>query len=268
MIISSNYKINLGLNILFRREDGFSEIETVMYPVSDNSLCDIVEMVLCESFMLTSSGIEVDCPVEKNLCTRAFRLMQERFSLPEVHIHLHKRIPFGAGLGAGSANAVAVLKLCNSVFKLNLDSCELRDIAAELGSDTAFFVDSVPSVARGRGEELEVVEVDLRGYYLVLVKPEVGVSTAEAYRGVTPSVEGVMPSEAIGLPISEWQATLNNAFEESIFKTLPVLSEIKAELIGKGAIYSAMSGSGSTIFGIFEERPDISFPHFTHITRC
>ncbi len=267
MIISSNYKINLGLRVLFERADGFREIETVMYPVSDPTLCDIVEVIPSEEFSFSGSGIEVDCPCEKNLCTRAFRLMQSRYALPEVHIHLHKRIPFGAGLGAGSANAVAVLRLCNDVFELGLSNDTLRGLAAELGSDTSLFVSGRAAVATGRGEKLREISLDLSGYYLLLVKPEVGVSTAEAYSGIIPGCEGLMPGEIIERPIEQWQGLLVNDFEGSIFRKLPVLQDLKESMLRAGAIYSAMSGSGSTIFGIFTEPPTIEFPHFTHIVR-
>ncbi|MFI3287445.1 MAG: 4-(cytidine 5'-diphospho)-2-C-methyl-D-erythritol kinase [Rikenellaceae bacterium] len=267
MIISSNYKINLGLSVLFERADGFREIETVMYPVSDPMLCDIVEVIPSGEFMYSGSGIEVDCPWEKNLCTRAFRLMQSCYGLPEVHIHLHKRIPFGAGLGAGSANAVAVLRLCNNVFELGLSDETLRGLAAQLGSDTSLFVSGRAAVATGRGEILREISLDLSGYYLMLVKPEVGVSTGEAYSGVVPSLEGLRPSEIIERPIEQWQDLLINDFEGSIFRKLPVLQDLKESMLRAGAIYSAMSGSGSTIFGIFTAPPTIAFPHFTHIVR-
>ncbi len=260
----SYFKINLSLSVLYRRDDGYSEIETVMYPIIDNELSDEIEISLADQFSFTTSGIEVDCAVEDNLCVKAFRAMQQRFSLPEVHIHLHKSIPFGAGLGAGSANATEVLKITNQLFELSLSAQELEDIASTLGSDTPFFVRSTPSLARGRGEVLSDIDVTLSGYYIYFVKPDVGVSTAVAYRGVEPHIPALMPSEAIDYPIERWQEVLHNDFEPAIFKELPILSDIKQSLINSGAIYASMSGSGSTVFGIFREMPPIEFPFFTH----
>lgn len=265
MIISSNFKINLGLNVLRRREDGFSDIETVMYAVRSSGLCDIVEVVESGEFAFTSSGIKVDCNEEDNLCVKAYRLLKERYGLPSVHIHLHKRVPFGAGLGAGSANAVAVMKLCREIFALDITDSEMESLAAELGSDTAFFVRECPVVARGRGELLEAIDLDLAGYYLLLVKPEVGVSTREAYAGVVPHTPKLLPSKAITLPIEHWQGSLVNDFEDSIFRKLPLLREIKQRMLTSGALYASMSGSGSTIYGIFSTPPHLTFPHFTQL---
>ncbi len=267
MIISSNFKINLGLSVLRRREDGFSDIETVMYPVRCAMLCDIVEVVESEEFAFTSSGIEVDCTEEDNLCVRAYRLLLVRYSLPSVHIHLHKRVPFGAGLGAGSANAVAVMKLCRELFALEISDSEMESLAAELGSDTAFFVRERTVVARGRGELLEEIDIDLSGYYLLLVKPEVGVSTAEAYGGVVPREPEKLPSEVVQNAIESWQTRLVNDFDESIFIKLPELRDVKERMEAAGAVYCSMSGSGSTIYGIFVEPPVLHFPYFTHLVR-
>ncbi len=229
-----------------------------------SGLQDIIEMIENEEFKFSSSGILVDCPEDKNLCVKAFRLMQEKFALPNVALHLHKQIPFGAGLGAGSANAVTVLKLCRELFKLNISDIEMEKIAGELGSDTALFVRELPAIARGRGEIIEPIDLSLEGYYIVMVKPEVGVSTAEAYRGVVPNIPQTLPSEIINQPINTWKELLVNDFEPSIFKTLPILQELKDTMYASGAIYASMSGSGSTIYGIFEECPNLSFDHFTH----
>lgn len=267
MVFYSTCKINLGLSVIARRDDGFSQIETVIYPVG-GSLCDMVELIpsaTTTSFL--SSGIVVDCEPQKNLCVRAFELMRGEFDLPPVLLHLHKRIPFGAGLGAGSANAVAVIKLCDKVFSLGLTEERMVELAAQLGSDTAFFVRNEPAVARGRGEVLSRVEVDLSGYYLLLVKPNVGVSTAEAYRLVEPAAPYVLPSDAVRYPIEEWSRVMRNDFERPIFERLPVLSMICGELYRAGAIYASMSGSGSTVFGLFRDPPTLKFPHFTYLVK-
>lgn len=266
MVISTNCKINLSLSVLKRRIDGFSEIETVLFPIN-GELCDIVELIRGEELKFSSSGIKVNCNDSDNLCVKAFSLMQQRFELPPVKIHLHKTIPFGAGLGAGSANAVGVLKMCNDVFSLKLTDEQLEEIAGELGSDTAFFVKNRSAIARGRGEILTPIEINLSGYYILLVKPNVGVSTADAYRAVTPQIPQILPSEAIKKPIEEWYSILKNDFETPIFRQLPALEIIKQEMYRAGAIYASMSGSGSTIYAIFKERPELKFPHFSYLHR-
>ncbi len=291
MVFSSNFKINLSLSLLGKRDDGYTEIETVLYPLggSEGELCDIVEVVhrganstgggenggvqggaQSGDVLFSNSGIVVDAPASSNLCVRAFELMHSRYAVPrDVNIHLHKRIPFGAGLGAGSANCVAVLKACNELFALGLGDGELEALSAELGSDTPFFVRNVPALATGRGEQLEEIAVDLSGYYVLLVKPSVGVSTAEAYALARCSEPEIHPREAIRLPIGQWRGVLRNDFEEAIFQRLPVLEMIKSEIYGAGAIYASMSGSGSTIYGIFDHRPRVKFSnHFTAILRA
>ncbi len=264
MILNSNFKINLSLSTISKRQDGYTEIETIMYPIH-SQLCDIVEMIESKEFEFSNSGIVVDCPDEKNLCVKAFRLMQDRYNLPNVKLHLHKQIPFGAGLGAGSANATTVLKLCNSLFNIQLDNKKLEELAGELGSDTAFFVNNTPAIARGRGEELTPIEVDLKGYYILFVKPDIGVSTAEAYQGVTLHKSSISPEEALLEPIEKWQEVMYNDFEPSIFRKLPLLAEIKQDIYNHGAIFASMSGSGSTVYGIFKENPSLTFPYFNHL---
>lgn len=263
MIKKSFCKINLALAVTARRADGFHTVESVMYPV--RGIWDTVEMERAPQFSFSASGIALDCADDKNLCVKAYRLMCERFDLPPVAIALHKNIPFGAGLGAGSANAVAVLELCDEMFALGLNRDELKDLAAELGSDTAFFVDCVPAVARARGEILEPVAVDLSGYYIYMVKPDVGVSTREAYSMIAPASPLVTPCEAVKYPIEEWSEVCVNDFERSVFERLPLLAELKKEIYAAGAIYASMSGSGSTVYGIFAAPPSLDFPYFSHM---
>lgn len=266
MIIESNCKINLGLNIERRRKDGFHQISTLFYPV--NKLCDVVELQKSDSFSLSTSGIEVDCPPEKNLCVKALRLMQEEFGIGPARIHLHKTIPSGAGLGGGSSNATAVIKLCNDLWSLNLTEDQLRLLSGKIGSDTPFFVTPhQPQMAGGRGDILVPFPIRLDGLWLMIVKADVGVSTAEAYAGVIPT-DGDHPiKEIVRLPVSQWRNLLRNDFESSIFKKLPLLRHIKDRLYDQGAIYASMSGSGSSIFGLFEQRPEKlnDLPYFTHM---
>lgn len=264
MISKSNCKINLGLNIESRRTDGYHEISTLMYPV--NSLFDLVEVQPSKEFSFSSSGIVVDCDPQKNLCVRALRLMQQHFAIGEARIHLHKKIPTGAGLGGGSANATTILKLCNEIWHLNLSVEQLQQLAAEIGSDTPFFVlDTTPQMATGRGEILTPFNMSLKGLWLKMVKPDIGVSTAEAYSGIKPHQADPSIQEVLHHPISEWRSALVNDFESSIFENLPLLRTIKEQIYHQGAIYASMSGSGSTIYGIFDHRPQPDNLYFSHI---
>lgn len=263
MIKNSYCKINLALSVIARRTDGFNDIESVIYPI--RGIFDTLEMVRSSEFSFLNTGITVDCAADKNLCVRAYTLMRDRYHLPPVRLSLHKRIPFGAGLGAGSANAVAVVELCNELFELHLSKSCLKEIAAELGSDTAFFVDFTPSLATGRGEILEPIELDLSGYYIYMVKPDVGVSTREAYSLVAPHAPKVAPRDAVRQPLERWSEVCSNDFETPIFELLPSLCSIKRQMYAEGAIYASMSGSGSTIYGIFRDKPTIKYAHFSHI---
>ncbi|MDR2937192.1 MAG: 4-(cytidine 5'-diphospho)-2-C-methyl-D-erythritol kinase [Rikenellaceae bacterium] len=257
MILFPNAKINLGLHVLNRRPDGFHDIETLMFPVA--GLCDAVEVIRSAEpgATFSASGLVVDCTSEKNLCVKACELLRREFpKIGGMHIHLHKIIPFGAGLGGGSADAVAVLRGLNALFHLALSDRRLEVLAAELGSDTVFFVRNVPAVATGRGEFLESFPVDLQKYWLLIVKPPVGVSTAEAYRGVIPGPPAEPLRKTLGRDPSEWQKTLFNDFEPSVFKKYPALADVKKSLYEMGALYASMSGSGSALFGLFREKPD------------
>lgn len=263
MILFPHCKINLGLHITARRADGYHEIETLFHPV--RGLCDAVEILPAGeaegddggAIVFSSTGLTVDCPEEKNLCVRAAKILREAFSGPfaaagGVRIHLHKTIPFGAGLGGGSADATAVLVGLNEVLSLGLMTEELVPFAARLGSDTVFFLHDRPMLGTGRGERLEpFAGTDLTGWRLLLVKPPVGVSTAEAYSLVTPRVPAVPLDEILSRPVEAWRGKLVNDFEEPLFRRLPVLGGIRAELYRRGAVYAALSGSGATLFGLF-----------------
>ncbi len=252
MIFFANCKINLGLDIIRRREDGYHDIETVMYPIA--GFYDAIELVPATRDSFTSSGIAVDCPEEKNLCLKARDLMRRHFNLPQVGIHLHKAVPFGAGLGGGSADASFTIKGLNTLFGLGLTVEAMEELAAGLGSDTVFFVRNRPALASGRGEILSPVETSLKRCYIIIVKPPVGVSTAEAYRGVTTHTPAVPLAARVVADISQWRTTLTNDFEEGIFATYPILRDIKSSLYGAGASYASMTGSGSAIFGISDKK--------------
>ena len=269
MEIRANCKINIGLNVLRRRADGFHDLETVMMPVRE--LYDIVKVERSEDddVQLHTEGLVVDCPPEKNLCVKAYRLLHERYGIGGVRITLDKRVPFGAGLGGGSSDATAVIVALNEEFGLSLSEEELIALASEIGSDTAFFVRRSAQLCTGRGEVMSPVVLPLEGRYLLVAKPEEGVSTAEAYGSVRPSVPDVPLAELLQRPVEQWQGAVKNDFEPHIFAAHPLIAQIKQTMLAAGALYSSMSGSGSAVFGIFDERPNITFDNniFTHIEK-
>ena len=252
MEIKANCKINIGLDVLCRRADGYHDLSTVMVPVK--GLYDVLTVEQAKESSLTIVGIEVDCDPEQNICMKALRLMQQRYGIGEASITLDKRIPFGAGLGGGSADGTVVILALNEIFALSLEEATLISLAAELGSDTAFFVRNSPQLCEGRGEIMTPIELDLAGYWLVLIKPDANVSTREAYAGVVPAIPELSLTERLQKPIAEWQGCVKNDFEKSVFAAHPIIGEIKQELIDAGATYASMSGSGSTVFGLFASK--------------
>ena len=265
MELKANCKINIGLDVLRRRADGFHELSTVMAPVRE--LYDVVTVERSEQMDFIQQGIVVDCPMEKNLCVKAARLMQQRYGVGNVTITLDKRVPFGAGLGGGSSDATAVIVAMNDIFNLNLSEEELIDATAALGSDTAFFVRNTPQICTGRGEVMTPISLPLDGLWLVVVKPEEGVSTAEAYGGVKPAVPAISLEESLQLPVEQWQGRVKNDFEPHIFEAHPAIASLKQMLLSAGAVYASMSGSGSALFGLFRKRPEITVESniFIHI---
>lgn len=249
----ANCKINLGLDVLRRRADGFHELATVMVPVK--GLYDEleVERILGSGVVFENRGLAVDCPAEENICLKAFRLLRDRYGVDGVRIALDKRVPFGAGLGGGSADATMTLLALNELFGLNLGEDALIDLAAELGSDTAFFVRNTPQLCTGRGERMTPIELPLAGHWIALIKPDEGVSTREAYAGVKPTVPEVSLRQRLALPITEWQGVVKNDFEPHIFAAHPVIRAAKEQLMQAGAVYASMSGSGSTVYGLFDD---------------
>ena len=252
MKIRANCKINIGLDVLRRRADGYHDLSTVMVPVK--GLYDVLTVEQAEESSLSIVGIEVDCDPEQNICMKALRLMQQRYGIGEVSITLDKRIPFGAGLGGGSADGTAVILALNDIFSLGLDEATLISLAAELGSDTAFFVRNTPQLCEGRGEIMTPIELDLAGYWLVLIKPDANVSTREAYAGVIPAIPELSLTERLQKPIAEWQGCVKNDFEKSVFAAHPIIADFKQKMIDAGATYASMSGSGSTVFGLFPDK--------------
>ena len=252
MILKANCKINLGLDILRRRPDGYHDLETVMVPVA--GLYDLIEMTPAagRDVEFVQQGIAVDCPPEANICLRAWALMRDRYGVGGVRIRLDKRVPFGAGLGGGSSDGTAVVMALNELFGLRLPEEELIARAAELGSDTAFFVRNTPQLCTGRGEVMAPFALDLRGLTLVVIKPSEGVSTREAYAGVRPRVPEVSLAERLRRPVGEWQASVTNDFEASVFAAHPAIRAVKERLLAAGALYASMSGSGSAVFGLFD----------------
>jgi 4-diphosphocytidyl-2-C-methyl-D-erythritol kinase len=254
MIAFSNAKINLGLQVKRKLDDGFHELETLFYPIP---LTDVIEILQNEEFSLEQSGpFAVDCPLEENLVYKAYSLLAKEYPIKPVRIILHKNIPSGAGLGGGSSNAAYTLKLLNEINKLNLSQNKLEEYAAKLGSDCTFFVKNKPALATGKGQILNEYSLSLKGKYLVLIMPDIHISTAEAYGGITPKIPENKLDKILIDP-KTWKTNLKNDFEEHIFSKYTQLKDIKEELYNSGAFYAAMSGSGSSMFGLFEEEPSI-----------
>jgi 4-diphosphocytidyl-2-C-methyl-D-erythritol kinase len=255
MVIFPNCKINLGLHITGKRPDGFHELETVFYPVP---LKDIVEVVTSTELKFESSGLSIPGDSTNNLCLKAYHLLKQDFPhLPPVHMHLHKIIPMGAGLGGGSADGAFVLRLLNEKYQLNISSPQLINYAAKLGSDCPFFILNKPAFASGRGELLEPIALDLSSYTFVLVHPGIHVNTKWAFEQIQPKVPALSIKEIIQLPIEEWKLYLQNDFEAPIIKQHTEIAEIKSALYADGAIYASMSGSGSSVFGIYPQHANI-----------
>lgn len=255
MILFPPAKINLGLNVLHKRPDGFHELETVLMQIP---IHDVLEILPSSKFSYRQSGIEFEQDVESNLVVRAYRLLQNDFSIPETSFHLLKNIPVGAGLGGGSADAAYALIGLNTLYNLNISDAELRDISGELGSDCPFFISCQPQIGTGRGEVVELIELDLKGYYLKLIHPGIHISTSQAYNEIEFSTIATTINEVINEPIENWKNRLFNSFETAAFKKYPELEKIKASLYSEGAVYASMTGSGSSLYGIYDKEPIVS----------
>lgn len=248
MVVFPNSKINLGLNIISKRDDGYHNIESCFYPVK---LSDVLEILPSSETTFTSTGIAIPNDPKGNLCLRAYELLKADYSIDPVQIHLHKVIPIGAGLGGGSSDAAFTLKVLNELFQLALDDNELEGYAAKLGSDCPFFVKNKPVIARGTGTDFTSIDLDLSGYEIKIKFPDIHIGTAEAYSGIVPRRTEIKIEEIIAQPISKWKDTLENNFEDSIFPNHPEIASIKKEFYEQGAVYASMTGSGSAVYGIF-----------------
>lgn len=249
MIVYPNAKINIGLNIIRKRDDSYHELSSIFYPVLD--VYDILEIIPSDKFAFSSSGIDI--PGEGNTCEKAWKILHDDFGIGNVIIHLHKLIPVGAGLGGGSSDASFTLKALNKLFELNLSNEKLENYALNLGSDCPFFIDNTVKYVQGIGEKMTAIDLDLSTYDIQLKNPEIHVSTKNAYSKVVPEVPELTIDEIIKLPIKEWKNKLNNDFEKCIFDKYPKLKELKENLYREGAIYASMSGSGSVLYGLFKK---------------
>lgn len=258
MLLFPNAKINLGLNIVSKRADGYHNLETIFYPIPISDALEIIEdnNVSEKGYVFTTSGMEVLASDENNLCVKAYLLLKEQFDLPNVKMHLHKIIPMGGGLGGGSADASFVLLALNQIFSLSLTSQQLINLALKLGADCPFFTINMPCVGKGVGEILEPISISLKGYYLVLLNPNIHVSTANAFSAIKPKRPVIAVNEIIIKPKETWRALLKNDFEESVFSQFPVIESFKESLYNDGAFYASMSGSGASVYALFENIPD------------
>lgn len=261
-------KINLGLYVTERRTDGYHNLETVFYPIP---LRDELEVEQADLDELLIEGIPVAGNTEDNLVMRVVRkLREEGHPIPPLRIRLRKNIPSGAGLGGGSSDAAYMMTMLNDMFRLGLSTEEMERSVSRLGADCAFFVKSRPVLAHGIGDQFTPISLDLSSWYILLVKPDDFISTREAYQGVHPQQPQHKLAESILCPVEKWPELVENDFESSVFPLHPIVADIKQRLYDGGALYAAMSGSGSSVFGLFRERPSETFvdsfaPHFTFV---
>jgi 4-diphosphocytidyl-2-C-methyl-D-erythritol kinase len=248
-------KINLGLNIISKRADGYHDLVTCFYPVPWH---DALEIVPARDFRFKTSGIAIPGPAADNLCVRAYDLLKKEHALKPVAMHLHKVVPIGAGLGGGSADGAFALKSLNALFNLGITSEDLKRYAARLGSDCAFFIDNKPAIGTGRGEILSEVPVSLKGKFLVLVTPEVMISTSDAFSEITPRTPGRSIADIVeNHDLKQWKSLLTNDFEYPIFRRFPIIEALQQKFYAFGASYASMSGSGSSVYGIFDQEANL-----------
>jgi 4-diphosphocytidyl-2-C-methyl-D-erythritol kinase len=261
MIVFPNAKINLGLNIVARRPDGYHNIQSCFIPCK---WLDVLEAVESADFSFSSSGLPMAGNPEKNLCVRAYRLLQKAYDLPAMAIHLHKNIPIGAGLGGGSADGAFMLKLLNEKFALGLTTSQLEGYAAQLGSDCPFFISNRPAYVEGTGTEFSSIKIDLDKFYIAIVYPDIHIATQEAYDLVQPKPpEQNLKQVLENVSPEQWQPLVHNDFEAVLPDAYPVIDQLKDKLLERGAFYTSMTGSGSAVFGLFKDPPGLSFnlPH-------
>jgi len=250
MLSFPNAKINLGLHIVAKRPDGYHNIESCFYPIP---WCDALEVLPSEKLTFTSSGLDIPGTQESNLCIKAYHLLKKTYDLPGVHIHLHKVIPMGAGLGGGSSDGAFTLKMLNDLFELGIDVPSLQNLAGQLGSDCPFFIENKPVIATGTGTNFKGTTLNLSGKYIAIKHPQIHVSTQMAYSQVKPATPTHSIESILRKPIDQWKDVLQNDFEASVFAQFPEIRDVKNQLYSAGATYAAMSGSGSAVFGLFEQ---------------
>jgi 4-diphosphocytidyl-2-C-methyl-D-erythritol kinase len=259
MISFPNAKINIGLNIIEKRSDGFHNIQSVMYPIGLKDALEVIENnENDQKIVFSASGIKIPGDASTNLIVKAYNLISQEHILPKVKVHLHKNIPIGAGLGGGSSDAAFFIKLLQQKFELDITWGEMHHYAKQLGSDCSFFVSNKPAFAEGKGDEFESLQFSLQGHHLVLIYPPIHINTAKAYSGVKPKQPTrSLENDIQQLDINDWKNHVHNDFEDSIFVSFPEIKQIKESLYEKGAIYASMSGSGSSVYGIFKDKPDL-----------
>jgi len=251
-----NVKINLGLNVVRKRSDGFHDIESVFYPVPWRDILEIVPAKEGRGEVLfTSSGLDIPSDGNPNLCEQVYKLMHDEFGLPSIKMHLHKIVPIGAGLGGGSADAAFAATMLNELFVLKLTTDKLEQIVAEVGSDCPFFIRNKAAYVTGRGEVLEAFDLELSGCWIMLINPKLHIGTKDAYAGVKPAQGRESLQNSLQQEMSDWKGSVVNNFEKSVFPQHPIIAEIKKDLYAQGAKYASMTGSGSTVFGLFDQEP-------------
>lgn len=264
MITFPNCKINLGLHILRKRSDGFHDLETIFYPIALQDALEIVHSEAATAITFSMSGASLDIASSENICVKAYYLLKKDFpNIPSIQMHLHKAIPSGAGLGGGSADGAFTLLLLNDKFQLHISEDQLIQYALQLGSDCPFFIKNKACIGTGRGEKLEPIALDLSDYKIVIINPQIHINTGWAFSQLQPNAERFTLKEVIQQPITDWKHHLKNDFEEPIFKQYPEIEAIKQDLYNNGALYAAMTGTGSTVFGLFEKENTLtlSFPN-------
>ena len=253
-------KINLGLNVVSKRDDGYHNLETVFYPVPIKDALEVFPMedgfpsdVRCD---LKVTNLFIDGDEQKNLVVKAYNMIAQDYELPRVHVHLYKHIPTQAGMGGGSSDCAYMIRLLNEMFSLGMSDEKMIGYAARLGADCAFFIKAQPAYAEGIGEKLQPISIDLSGYKMLVVRPNIPVSTKEAFSLITPQVPKKNCLDIVRQPIETWKDELVNDFERSVFAIHPEIGRLKEMMYEQGAVYAAMSGSGSSVFGLFSDTPD------------
>jgi 4-diphosphocytidyl-2-C-methyl-D-erythritol kinase len=265
VVVFPNCKINLGLNITGKRADGYHNLETVFYPLPFSDALEIISVQNANTEIeFSASGLIIDANTEENLCVKAYRLLKEDFSaMPSVKMHLHKAIPMGAGLGGGSADAAFTLLLLNSKFSLNLSTTQLINYSLQLGSDCPFFLINKPCFAKGRGEVLEEIKLDLSAYKILIANPGIHINTGWAFKQIIPAIPAKPVKQIIQQPVEQWKNELVNDFELAVIKAHPELQLLKDQFYKTGAVYAAMSGSGSTFYGIYKKETPVAISQFS-----